>query len=641
MKRLGLSICLLLAWGLGRSAGPQLSPQDSARVDTLLAHAWQNLYSQPEIFLQLTDSSLRYSRTLRFDWGVARSFYYLGVGGYIQGNYDTALVHCDSALASYQRAENDKLAYSLGNVQNIKGLTFNALGDYPAALNAFQAALRYNQEAQDLSSEANAYHNMAMVYEKMSEYDNALTYFQKGRGIRLTLDNEVVLAESDLGVGVAFLNLYQDDSAKFYLQRARQIFAEEQNTYGLSRTLNSLGILAMDAGQDGEAFQLFDQTYTYQSANGDQDGMLSSLINMGELGLRQKRFSPAEERLVKAYQLADTLSSKSRMIEAGKLLTKVYEAKGDLANALLYQREITLIADTLFQENRTQALAEMETQYKTEQQAQQISFQEDQIAQEQREKQIIGWAAIGGALLLTALFVLLYLRYRLRKQVEMEQVLTQERKARFVAMLAAEEKERKRIATELHDGLGQLLSSARMNVASLDDVVEEGDQEDQQIFQNSLDLIDNACDEVREISHNLMPSALSRMGLNSALMDMRDKLNSAKETKLTLEIEQMDQRLPEAVAFNVYRIVQEVVNNMLKHAEATEIKLSWENERSPMRLTIADNGKGMDLSLIENSEGLGWQNLYSRVDLLDGKLDIQSSPGQGLRLQIEIPTVNA
>ncbi|MFK7924830.1 MAG: tetratricopeptide repeat protein [Bacteroidia bacterium] len=641
MRRLGLSICLLLVWGLGRSAGPQLSSQDSARIDTLLAHAWQNLYSQPETFLQLTDSSLRYSRTLRFDWGLARSFYYLGVGGYVQGNYDTALVHCDSALAAYQRSESDKLPYSLGNVQNIKGLTFNALGDYPAALNAFQAALRYNQEAKDLSSEANAYHNMAMVYEKMSEYDNALTYFQKGRAIRLTLDNKGVLAESDLGVGVAFLNLYQDDSAKVYLQKARQTFTDQQNTYGLSRTLNSLGILAMDAGQDAEAFQLFDQTYTYQSTNGDQDGMLSSLINMGELGLRQKRFSPAEERLIKAYELADTLNSKSRMVEAGKLLTKVYEAKGDLTKALLYQRRITLIADTLFQENRTQALAEMETQYKTEQQAQQISFQEGQIAQEQREKQIISWSAIGGALLLIALFVMLYLRYRLRKQIEMEQVLTQERKARFVAMLAAEEKERKRIATELHDGLGQLLSSARINVASLDDVIEEGDQEDQKVFQNSLDLIDNACDEIRQISHNLMPSALSRMGLNSALMDMRDKLNSAKETKLILEIEQMDQRLPEAVEFNVYRIVQEVVNNMLKHADATEIKLSWENKRSPMRLTIADNGKGMDLSLIESSEGLGWQNLHSRVDLLDGTLDIQSSPGQGLRLQIEIASVNA
>jgi len=192
----------------------------------------------------------------------------------------------------------------------------------------------------------------------------------------------------------------------------------------------------------------------------------------------------------------------------------------------------------------------------------------------------------------------------------------------------------------LHDGLGQLLSTARINVASLDDLVEEGDKEDQKIYQNSLDLIDNACEEVRQISHNLMPGALSRLGLNSALEDMRDKLNAAKGTQILLTIQQKDQRLSEAIEFNLYRIVQEVLNNMLKHAQATEIKLKWENERSPMRLTLTDNGKGMDLNLIKSSEGLGWQNLYARVDLLDGQLDIQSAPGQGFQVQIEIPASN-
>ncbi|MEL7531718.1 MAG: sensor histidine kinase [Bacteroidota bacterium] len=641
MKSYGLIFFLLLSWGVGRSAEPSISPQDSAKVDTLLAHAWQNLYSAPDSFISLTDSSLRFSRSLGFDWGLARAFYYLGVGAYVQSDYDPALVYCDSADKAYQRAGGEKLAYSLGNVLNIKGLTFNALGDYPAALNAFQSALRYNQESQDLSSEANAFHNMAMVYEKMSEYDNALSYFKKARNIRLGLENAATLAESDLGVGVSFLNLYQDDSAKFYLQKAERTFREQQNTYGLSRTLNSLGILAMDAAKDAEAFGLFEQTYRYQISNGDQDGMLSSLINMGELKLRQKRFSPAEERLVEAYKLADSLGSKSRMLEAGKLLTQVYEGQGDLKNALLYQRKITLIADTLFQENRTEALAEMETQYKTEQQAQQISFQEGQIAQEQREKQILTWTAIGGLSLLSALFALLYLRYRLRKRVEMEQLIAQERKERFVAMLEAEEKERKRIATELHDGLGQLLSTARMNVASLDEVVEEGDQEDQKIYQNSLDLIDNACEEVREVSHNLMPGALSRLGLNAALEDMQDKLNAAKGTSMELTIQQKDRRLPEAMEFNLYRIAQEVINNMLKHAQASEIKLHWENERSPMRLSISDNGKGMDLSQIYASQGLGWQNIYARVDLLDGQLAIASSPGEGLQVQIEIPATIA
>lgn len=142
MRRLWLMLLLVSTWGVGRSAGPALTPQDSAQVDTLLAHAWQNLYSEPHVFLQFADSSLAFSLAKQYDWGLARSFYYLGVGAYVQGNYDTALGHCDSAKQAYQRAKGEKLAYSLGNVQNIKGLSFNALGDYPAALNAFQSALQ-------------------------------------------------------------------------------------------------------------------------------------------------------------------------------------------------------------------------------------------------------------------------------------------------------------------------------------------------------------------------------------------------------------------------------------------------------------------------------------------------------------------
>ncbi|MEL6652770.1 MAG: tetratricopeptide repeat protein [Bacteroidota bacterium] len=632
--------CLMFAilwFGLMRSAKPQITQQDSATVDTLLTRAWQYVYSEPDTFIWLTDSSLRFSQQKQFYFGEARAYYYLGVGAYVQAEYDTALVHCERAIEAYHLSGTPKLAYSLANVENIRGLSFNALGDYPAALEAFQNGLRFNQEAQDAASEANAYHNMAMVYDKMSEYQNALEYFQKGRTIRLSLDNPTILAESDLGVGTAFLNLYQDDSARVYLERARLSFGEEDNIYGLSRALNSLGILAMDAKQNQEAANLFRTTLDLQREMDDQDGMLSSLINLGELEYRLREYGFAERLLLEAYQLADSLNSRSRMIEAGKLLTQALEAQAKLKPALKYQRLITLLSDTMFQENRTEALAEMETRYKTEQQAQRIEFQDQQIAQEQREKRILAWSTAIGIILLISLFGLLYNRYRLRKKVELEQALTEERKERFAATLTASEEERKRIATELHDGLGQLLSTARMNVASLDEVMEEGDTDDQEIYATSLRLIDNACQEVRQISHDLMPGALSRGGLIAALEDMRDQINTSREMKLELAVEDHSQRLPDAIAFNLYRIVQEVVNNMLRHAEASEIKLIWENNRTPMRLTIADNGKGMDKEMIGKGDGLGWQNLQSRLDLLNGRLDTQTAPGQGLRLQIEIP----
>ena len=220
-------------------------------------------------------------------------------------------------------------------------------------------------------------------------------------------------------------------------------------------------------------------------------------------------------------------------------------------------------------------------------------------------------------------------RYRLRVETEHEKRLLQ--KEAYSAVVNAEEGERKRIAMELHDGLGQLLSAARLNVSVLEDVA---GKEEMEVVQNAESLIDQAITDLRNISHNLMPSALIRLGLVAALHDMASKINSGKQVKVVVETSGIDKRLQEDFEIALYRVVQEAVNNILKHAGASTIFINLTKEGESLKLDITDNGKGMPENALNNSKGIGWEDIRSRVSLFNGNMKLHSSPGAGTNINI-------
>jgi len=207
----------------------------------------------------------------------------------------------------------------------------------------------------------------------------------------------------------------------------------------------------------------------------------------------------------------------------------------------------------------------------------------------------------------------------------------------FSSIIAAEEKERTRIAKELHDGLGQILSTARLNVAALEESVP---MEDEKILKNSLSLIDNAVSEVRIISHDLMPGILTQVGLFAAVRQLCNSINEAKQIKVEYTFPESEKRLNAALEISVYRIIQEILNNMLRHSEATKINMSINWADHQLQLKISDNGKGFDTSKIHESKGIGWKNVFSRVKFHKGEIKVESNLGSGTSVKIKINLEN-
>jgi signal transduction histidine kinase len=207
-------------------------------------------------------------------------------------------------------------------------------------------------------------------------------------------------------------------------------------------------------------------------------------------------------------------------------------------------------------------------------------------------------------------------------------------KARIKAEVSTLENERKRMATDLHDELGPLLSAVRIQINHLDTESEH----DKKIITIANRHIDDILTKTREISYNLLPNTLVRKGLVIALHEYITRLCDIHELKITLQSNNDHIKLSKEQEINIYRIIQEVTHNTIKHANATELIIRLKTDGEDLLLMTSDNGLGFDYeNKLEANKGLGLINLQSRTEILNAKFNYRSDPGQGTQYIFEIP----
>lgn len=203
------------------------------------------------------------------------------------------------------------------------------------------------------------------------------------------------------------------------------------------------------------------------------------------------------------------------------------------------------------------------------------------------------------------------------------------------ALMQAQDSERKRIASDLHDSLGSLLSSVRLRFNGLQNDFFQKVPEKEQRFNDSLKLLDEAIEELRQISHNMVPVSLSRFGLRSALQSFVAQVTASGQLDVDLQILGLEGRLAEEMEVRVYRICQELVQNVIKHAQATHVRIQIILHKDSLNLMVEDNGIGLNKERM--TRGFGFGTVQSNVDLFKGTLEIESQPGRGCLVLIDLP----
>jgi signal transduction histidine kinase len=245
------------------------------------------------------------------------------------------------------------------------------------------------------------------------------------------------------------------------------------------------------------------------------------------------------------------------------------------------------------------------------------------------------WLGVGASFFFAVGVFLIQKIFKYMKTVESEK--RDMEKNILNAIIQAEETERKRFAKDLHDGLGPILSTVKMSMSSLTRI--EKDDQTKKILHNTDLVIDEAIKSIREISNNLSPHILNNFGLNKAMRNFINKINLSDTIKINFNSNFENDRFDSNTEVVLYRVICELINNTLKHAGATQIRISLEKQSGVIYCNYKDNGKGFDINEItpSNHTGMGYSNMLTRINSLKGTFEMMAEKGKGTKAVIKVP----
>ncbi|MCB0457856.1 MAG: sensor histidine kinase [Flavobacteriaceae bacterium] len=367
-------------------------------------------------------------------------------------------------------------------------------------------------------------------------------------------------------------------------------------------------------------------------------------IALAETYSKMKQPQLAIPFLENALKKLETVNKPQVKLEVlSKMASIQLEAKNNL-NAYQYKMLEVQIKDSISSERMQRNIAELEVKFDTEKKERKILEQNLTIEKESRQKNQIlyGLVGLGGLLLVSFIFF----QKRLKDQktiaaqklaIQNQEITELQQKNKLLAlnsMIEGQEAERLRIAKDLHDSLGGLLSTVKAHFTTIQKEIEQ--LEKLNITEKTNSLIDEACIEVRRISHNMMPHALSISGLQGAIEDIAESLRDEGYTT-TLEISNLPKNADTTKEVMIYRLLQEIISNIRKHAQAKTILIQLIGYKNELTLIIEDDGHGFDYEKAVEKDGLGLKSINSRVQYLDGTISWDSQPGKGTSITINIP----
>ncbi|MEP7237926.1 MAG: sensor histidine kinase [Ferruginibacter sp.] len=349
--------------------------------------------------------------------------------------------------------------------------------------------------------------------------------------------------------------------------------------------------------------------------------------NAGDVYKELKDFKNAIVYLRFGFDLSREIQHRENTRDAAEYLSQTYAALQQYDSAFYFYRIYTGLKDSIVNNETKMKIAGIQGKYD-------IAQKDREIARQQQIRNIL----IGSFIFLLIVLVLLYNSYRLKQKHKYQKEINRQQNELFNAIVTTQDQERKRIAQDIHDSLGSVLSAAKLKLSSLHESKELLTPDELEKYQTSLDLLDEASSELRHISHNIMPATLSKLGLEAALQNLIDKIAAHSKMQIHFTAHGFDERLEESTEMSIYRIILELLNNIVKHADAEKVSIQIIKYPAYINLVIEDNGKGFDhAKAFEQKKGIGLGNILSRVEYMNGSMEIDSSAGKGTTVIIEIP----
>tara|TARA_R110000796_G_scaffold162592_1_gene279422 strand:+ start:62304 stop:63986 length:1683 start_codon:yes stop_codon:yes gene_type:complete len=527
-----------------------------------------------------------------------------------------------------------------------RGEKYRAESNYDSALIAFRQISDLAEERGDIEFQIRSAIGSAAVFFELRDTDLAREYYYKAIDLSQTIDNKRLENNAWYGIGGTHQLDENLDSALFYYNKAKILFEEEENTEMVSSLLANIAsiyystgeyILAIEKSIESKKINLETKQYRFVGADYRRLGLIYSKLG---------GYDSAKYFHEKAFELADSMNYLSDAREALISLASLAEEESDFERAYNYRTEAESISRKIFIEGTNDQILDLREKYNTAALELENERQKNLALQQKRYKAII--LIVAATLVLTAL-ILLYVMNQRRKNIkalaekneeinrqQIDELLQKQEIASLQGVLEGQETERRRVAIDLHDRLGGILSMVKLHFSVVTESLSKDDQAHAK-FMKASDLLDQATGEVRSISHNLLSGVLMKFGLVPALEDLKDKISQTGKLKVTLYSNELNNVLSAEQELQLYRIVQELISNILKHSQAKEANIQLTKGDESVNLIVEDDGIGFDLKAVNKKTGIGLSNLKARVAKLNGNFHIDSGRGAGTTISIDIP----
>lgn len=609
---------------------------DTLRVQALCDLCYTFLSINPDSSIFFGEQAVVLADKIDFKKGRAGSRSDLGLAYFYKGDLSKAISLWEVASAIREKLD-DKSGVAALNVKI--GAAYFKLGNYEKSLASQMKALKMFEALNFDNGTAHAMNNVAAVFEMQKQYDKAREYYLSAVAMNIKIKDTIQAATVLINVGNIHYRQNNFDSAAWYWRTALRRIPPGASPHYESIAYNNLAETFTLGKKYDSAFFMINKAIALRKVTKDYQGLTSSMNNLGRIYALQKKYSLAEKTYTAAL---DSAQAKNLKIEESKILLNLYmlhEETGDFKKALHSYVRYATIEDSLSNERSRKNLDELLVTYETDKKEQQIAVQHATLSS---QKILIGrtYMIIGGLIIIVGLLIVIFLlargRFRRKQQLAENEKQLAVREAFIDATIRSQENERKRFAQDLHDGMGQLISSLRLMVNQLDKNISV--EEKLSIAERSETLLNDMHTEIRSIAFNLMPQTLIQHGLLPALQEMALRVNQTGKITVSVNGYDIPERLHEVHEISLYRIIQEWINNVIKYAHASAIDVQLIRHEEEINITIEDNGAGFDTTKLDLSKGNGWKNIKSRVNLIKGEIDIDSAPQRkGTSLMIRIP----
>ena len=604
-----------------------------ARMKTLADLTWEWSSMDADKAIQYGEEYLRVAEQTKDSTEVGEAANLLAVALYRKGKYDDALAVNHRAYR-IRKASGDqaKIGSSLNKFVNI----YSDRVMLDSALKYGLESVRIYEQLGDSGSLAISLNTISNIYQKERDWNTSLEYAQKAYAIANSLGFDYAIGGAAGNKGVAYEGLDNlNESIKWYLI-ARDAFQRVGSFPDLATVANNLGFVYRKQGDLAGARTNYLIALEMAEKLNENNGIAHYSANLGGISNALKNYPEAKEYFEKALVIAEREGLGRIRLQCYDGLAEVTTYSNRPTEALAYFRKYSALKDSLYNDERSAQLAEMRTRYETEKKEQENAFlrTENELKDRRTRAIVTGFAA--GMILLSLSGFLYYQSYRRRQALVLQSEIIKERERGLEAVFDATEEERRRIARDLHDGIGQQLSGLKMSWSVLAQKLQRSSESESAKIAQLTEVLDESAKEVRSLSHQMMPRTLLEQGLLPALEDMLHKSFGLSEIRFRLEHFRVEgERFDQRIETGLYRVAQELVSNIIRHSKATEVTVQLIRQKDILLLVVEDNGIGF--SPQQRGGGIGLMNMKSRLATIRGEVHWEAGPRSGTVAAVRVP----